>query len=119
MRISRSQLEDQISKIVRAAAQAGGILEGDQTRIEIAVSRFVRKNFHLRHLGSWEPAVEDLATRIEVTISRFSSSILVRPELMKALCTQLAEWINAHFQKVPGRYWKGLGRGFGKKNRKQ
>ena len=112
MRESGRQLKDAIEKIVSAAAEGGYITGGDQSRIAIAVENFVRKNFCLRYPGSKAPVVRDLPARVERTILGFSRDVMILDEVVKPLCSQLAEWINANYQKVPGRPWRGLGRGF-------
>ena len=112
MRESSRQLKDAIEKIVSAAAEGGYITGGDQMRIENAVETFVRQNFHPRYPGSTAPVVEDLPARVERKILGSSKDVMILDEVMIPLCSQLAEWINANYQKAPGRPWRGLGRGF-------
>ena len=112
MRETSRQLSEAINMIVREANKGGqNLTGGDERRIEIAVFNFVKKNFHPRYSES-APMVHDLPERIERAIWCFSKTVSVHGAGMKALCTQLAEWINANYQKVPGRPWRGLGRGF-------
>ena len=112
MRESSRRLSEAINKTLSDANKGGQhITGGDEIRIEIAVSSFVRKNFHWRYSES-APTVEDLPERVERAIWCFCKSVSVHGAGMKALCSQLAEWINANYQRVPGRSWRGLGRGF-------
>ena len=109
-RLNQEKLNNGIKERVRAAGQEGrGITGGDQNRIQLAVSVFVNKNFTARY-DSQVPPVKDLPEILETTVQKFSESILVSDECMKKLCRQLAEWINANYQRVPNTPWRGIGR---------
>ena len=112
MRESSRRLQDGIAKIIRAARRSGMITGRDEIAMGIAVEGFVKKNFRWRFPGSNAPMVEDLPARVERTIECFSRDILVHDGVMKPMCAQLAEWINANYQKVSGQPWRRLGRNF-------
>ena len=109
---SSRRLSEAINRIVSEVSKRGYITGGDQMRIEIAVSRFIRGNFYPSFPESPTPIVKDLPKRIERTILCFSKTIMIPDEEMRTLCDRLAEWINPNYRKRPGKPWKWLGRGF-------
>ena len=97
--VLQEQLESKITQMVNAANQGGTrrILPGDVSRIQVAVSSFVEKSCHPLPYGLPASTLEDLPNHLKTAISSISSALLVPDDLMKQICDQLAEWINANY----------------------
>ena len=111
MRITADLLKVRLPEIV-GRISSDQMTGGDQTRIEIAISGFVRANFYPRYPGSSAPRVSNLSQLVRAAIEQFTRSNPTTDAALDELCPQLAEFINSQFQKKENKPWRKVGRGW-------
>ena len=111
MRITADLLEDRLPEIVERISR-DEVTGRDQNCIRIAIARFVRANFYPRFVGTTAPPAKHLPELVEATIEQFCRSILMSSAVMDRLCSELAAFINAGFQKKEFKPWRKVGRGW-------